>query len=85
MLEREPVVMPTYHWDIADPLQCVEVIYGTGDMFRTVPPPDPAIWKTSGKPEVGRLKRPGLRRPPGTVLSVVLRNHGCRHLVIGEM
>ena len=35
MLEREPVVMPIYHWDIMDPLDCVEVIYGTGDMFRT--------------------------------------------------
>jgi FAD/FMN-containing dehydrogenase len=35
MLEREPVVMPTYHWDIADPLECVEIIFGTGDMFRT--------------------------------------------------
>ncbi len=35
MLEREPVVMPTYHWDIADPLQNVEIIYGSGDMFRT--------------------------------------------------
>ena len=27
--------MPQYHWDISDPLACVEVIYGTGDMFRT--------------------------------------------------
>ena len=35
MLEREPVIMPKYHWDIADPLDCVEIIYGTGDMFRT--------------------------------------------------
>ena len=35
MLEREPVVMPKYHWDIADPLNCVEIIFGTGDMFRT--------------------------------------------------
>jgi FAD/FMN-containing dehydrogenase len=35
MLEREPVVMPKYHWDIADPLSCVEMIFGTGDMFRT--------------------------------------------------
>jgi FAD/FMN-containing dehydrogenase len=35
MLEREPVVMPKYHWDIADPLSCLEVIFGTGDMFRT--------------------------------------------------
>jgi hypothetical protein len=35
LLEREPVVMPGYHWDIADPLCCVEVIFGTGDTFRT--------------------------------------------------
>jgi len=35
LLEREPVIMPQYHWDLADPLACTEVIYGTGDMFRT--------------------------------------------------
>ena len=35
MLEREPVVMPKYHWDISDPLACVEVVFGTGDIFRT--------------------------------------------------
>ena len=35
MLEREPVIMPKYHWDICDPLACVEVIFGNGEMFRT--------------------------------------------------
>jgi hypothetical protein len=35
MLEREPVVLPIYHWDLPDPLSCVEIIFGTGDMFRT--------------------------------------------------
>jgi FAD/FMN-containing dehydrogenase len=35
MLEREPVLMSKYHWDIADPLSCTEIIFGTGDMFRT--------------------------------------------------
>jgi len=35
MLEREPVIMPKYQWDISDPLACVEVVFGTGDMFRT--------------------------------------------------
>ena len=35
MLEREPVVLPIYHWDLPDPLNCVEIIFGTGDMFRT--------------------------------------------------
>jgi len=35
MLEREPVIMPKYHWDIADPLACVEVVFGNGEIFRT--------------------------------------------------
>jgi FAD/FMN-containing dehydrogenase len=35
LLEREPVVMPGYHWDAADPLDCVEVVFGTGARFRT--------------------------------------------------
>jgi hypothetical protein len=35
MLEREPVLMPKYHWDISDPLACTEVIFGTGEKFRT--------------------------------------------------
>ncbi len=35
MLEREPVILPIYHWDIMDPLDCLEIIFGTGDMFRT--------------------------------------------------
>lgn len=35
LLEREPVIMPKYHWDISDPMACTEVIYGTGDAFRT--------------------------------------------------
>lgn len=35
VLEREPVLMPTYQWDVSDPLACVEVVFGTGDDFRT--------------------------------------------------
>jgi FAD/FMN-containing dehydrogenase len=35
LLEREPVVMPKYHWDIADPLCDVEVVLGSGALFRT--------------------------------------------------
>jgi FAD/FMN-containing dehydrogenase len=35
MLEREPPLMPKYQWDISDPLATVEVIFGTGDDFRT--------------------------------------------------
>ena len=35
LLEREPVIMPKYQWDISDPLACVEVIFGSGEEFRT--------------------------------------------------
>jgi hypothetical protein len=35
LLEREPVLMPKYQWDISDPVACFEVIFGSGDEFRT--------------------------------------------------
>jgi FAD/FMN-containing dehydrogenase len=35
ILEREPLMMPAYQWDISDPLACLEVIFGNGDDFRT--------------------------------------------------
>jgi hypothetical protein len=34
-LEREPIIIPRYHWDGSDPLLCTEVVFGTGDLFRT--------------------------------------------------
>jgi FAD/FMN-containing dehydrogenase len=34
-LEREPVIMPKYHWDISDPLACTEIVYGSGEFFKT--------------------------------------------------
>jgi FAD/FMN-containing dehydrogenase len=35
VLEREPITRPGHHWDSTDPLLCVEVVFGTGDKFRT--------------------------------------------------
>jgi FAD/FMN-containing dehydrogenase len=35
ILEREPVIMPKYQWDVSDPLACAEIFFGTGDEFRT--------------------------------------------------
>jgi FAD binding domain/FAD linked oxidases, C-terminal domain len=35
ILEREPVIMPKYQWDVSDPLACAGVFFGTGDEFRT--------------------------------------------------
>jgi FAD/FMN-containing dehydrogenase len=34
-LERDPILSPRHHWDTLDPIYTVEVIYGTGDAFRT--------------------------------------------------
>jgi hypothetical protein len=34
-LEREPPTIPKYHLDHGYPLLCAEVIFGTGDLFRT--------------------------------------------------
>jgi hypothetical protein len=35
MLEREPVIMPKYQWDLSDPLACTGLFFGAGDEFRT--------------------------------------------------
>jgi FAD/FMN-containing dehydrogenase len=35
ILEREPVIMPKYQWDISDPLACTGLYFGGGDEFRT--------------------------------------------------
>ena len=52
LLEREPVIMPKYQWDISDPLACAEVIFGTGDEFRTGQAAGPGTvkeqWKVGG-------------------------------------
>lgn len=34
-LEREPITIPRFHWDMSDPLLCTELVFGTGDLFRT--------------------------------------------------
>ncbi|MFX0070785.1 MAG: FAD-binding oxidoreductase [Candidatus Hermodarchaeota archaeon] len=34
-LERVPITIPRYQWDSSDPLLCTEVVFGTGDIFRT--------------------------------------------------
>ena len=35
MLEREPVMMTKYQWDISDPLACVEIVFGSGEKYMT--------------------------------------------------
>jgi hypothetical protein len=47
-LEREPVLIPKYQYDYVDPLLTLEVVYGTGDEFRT--------GSASGPGDLGNLK-----------------------------
>jgi FAD/FMN-containing dehydrogenase len=35
IIEREPVIMPKYQWDISDPLACAGIFFGNGEEFRT--------------------------------------------------
>jgi len=35
ILEREPIIRPSHHWDSTDPLLCAEIVFGSGDKFRT--------------------------------------------------
>ena len=34
-LERDPILIPKYHWDTPDPLLCMEIIFGNGRFYRT--------------------------------------------------
>jgi len=53
MLEREPVIMPKYQWDISDPLACAGLFFGAGDEFRTGQAAGPGTlkeqWAVGGK------------------------------------
>lgn len=35
LLEREPIMVPKYHWTLLEPLRCCEVIWGNGDKMWT--------------------------------------------------
>jgi len=35
VLEREPIIIPKYHVDMSAPLLCAEVVFGSGELFRT--------------------------------------------------
>ena len=52
MLEREPVLMPGYQWDISDPLACLGLCFGNGEEFRTGQAAGPGTveeqWKVGG-------------------------------------
>lgn len=52
VLEREPVLMPKYQWDVSDPLACAGLYFGNGEEFRTGQAAGPGTieeqWKVGG-------------------------------------
>ena len=57
ILEREPVIMPKYQWDVSDPLACAELFFGTGDEFRTGQAAGPGTVKEQWKVGARRRRR----------------------------
>lgn len=48
-LEREPHLIPKKQYDISDPLLCMEVVFGNGEMFRTGEAAGPQSLETNRK------------------------------------
>ncbi len=57
LLEREPVVMPKYQWDVSDPVACLEVVFGNGDIFRTGQAAGPGTVEEQWKVSVGGVQK----------------------------
>ncbi len=57
-LERTPITAPRQHCDTQDPLQCVEVIYGDGELMRTGSAAGPGTLEEQW--EVGRAQLRGM-------------------------
>lgn len=57
-LERTPITTPRHHWEAQDPLQCVEVIYGNGELMRTGSAAGPGSLEEQW--EVGRAQLRGM-------------------------
>ncbi len=49
ILEREPVLMPGYQWDMSDPLACAGIYFGNGEEFRTGQAAGPGTLKQQWK------------------------------------
>jgi len=88
-LETDPIILPKYHWDVQDPLRCVEVIFGNGELFRSGDAVGPGDLEDQWK--VGKAQSRGLgpayidftklvQRVQGTLGIVTWASIGCRPL-----
>ena len=78
-LEREPILVPKYHWDMSDPLCCTEVIFGTGDPFRTGAAAGPGTLEQQW--EAGQAQKNPLGPGPSDFFRVVQGAQGALGIV----
>jgi FAD/FMN-containing dehydrogenase len=78
-LEREPILVPKYHWDMSDPLCCTEVIFGTGDLFRTGAAAGPGTLEQQW--EAGQAQKNPLGPGPSDFFRVVQGAQGALGIV----
>jgi FAD/FMN-containing dehydrogenase len=73
-LEREPITIPRYHWTTQDPLLDLEVIYGSGDLFRTGSAAGPGTIEEQW--EVGRAQVRGMGPGPVNFARMIQGSQG---------
>ena len=78
-LEREPILVPKYHWDMSDPLCCTEVVFGTGDFFRTGAAAGPGTLEEQW--EAGQAQKNPLGPGPSDLFRVVQGAQGAMGIV----
>jgi len=78
-LEREPILVPKYHWDMSDPLCCTEVVFGTGDLFRTGAAAGPGTLEEQW--EAGQAQKNPLGPGPSDLFRVVQGAQGALGIV----
>ena len=86
LLEREPVVMPEYQWDISDPVACLEVVFGSRRRFPHRPGGRPGHRRGtvgSGRRAEGALRAARGHLAPAGAGSA--GDHGHRHLGLAAL
>ena len=79
LLERTPIMQTKNHWDQMDPMLCVEVIFGTGDIFRTGSAAGPGTLEEQW--EVGQAQKNPLGPTQASLVRTIQGAQGCMGIV----
>lgn len=59
LLERQPTLVPRYQWAMLDPLRCLEVVWGDGQIFTTGEAARPGSLETEWAKKKAQVSAPG--------------------------